>query len=121
MKCSSTSSLKLERKIHEMKDEAIHQSEAADAFRRLSIYKKTPQTANYGIVGSPSIGMGNILLVPTWLAHLVEDLHPTDYIRARRKLSDAAYWVIWTDFWSFHRSAIKIYQELWANAIRTSK
>lgn len=104
-----------------MKEEVTHESEAVSAFKELSLDEKTPQTTSHVIVGSPSPGPRNRRLVPTWLGYLVQDGHPTDYIRARSHLSDAAYWGEWDDFWSIHRSAVELYQETWINAIRMSK
>jgi hypothetical protein len=96
-----------------MKDEAVSESEAVEAFGGLTLVNESLQ--------APVQDSTEYEPLPTWLGHLIQEGHSEHYISAREKLSNAAYWGNWETFWQALKIGKDEYAESWVNAIRLSK
>lgn len=106
----TTSSIKTEKQVNELKDKAVSKAEAIDPFDGLTLRDDSLQ--------APAQEPDQFEPLRTWLGHVVQDGHSEHYMSSREALSDAAFWGDWEKFWTALNIGSEEYAESWINAIR---
>jgi hypothetical protein len=109
----SASSIKTEKQVLELKDSAVSEADAVDAFDGLTLID--------GSLQAPVKEPNQFEPIRTWLGHVIKDGHSDHYLSSRESLSEAAYWGQWNQFWPMLQIGQEIYAESWINAIRLSE
>lgn len=112
---SSHSSLKSERELKELREDIEKKSQPIDPFDGLTLVDDSLKC----LVGEPA----QLEPLRTWLGHMIMETYGDDesYLSARSRLSDAAYWGRWKEFWEALSVGNNVYAESWINATRLSE